>query len=192
METWQYERVCVIVPMAIQRKPAAFIGGNAIGKKQKQQVDNDATVACEHPLLFYYSQGSTEYPLWVDEYTIETITVYKGVPDDAVYGEGMSFVFSTLNDSGACGIFPEVGEEYLLDFSSENGMIWTMGSCGLTRPRSSITDEDMAILEDPAICDIDPCAEEPCGKFQVCTNHRRVTRIDDTTMATQSHSRFCW
>lgn len=106
------------------------------------------------------------------DYSVETITVYKG-EDGTEYGEGVTFDFSTQGNSAACGIDLDVGEEYLLDFwLSAEGSLGSAGLCGLTRIRSSITDEDMLFLQDPSLCDIDPCVEEPCGEFQVCADHQ--------------------
>lgn len=86
------------------------------------------------------------------------------------YGVGMDFNFTTEGEGATCGIYLEIGEEYLLDFlESEVGETrWTAGLCGLTRTWDSVTDHDIAVLQDPSECDIESCAREPCDKFEVC------------------------
>lgn len=82
----------------------------------------------------YHTQDSTSIEaLSTTDYVVGTIAVCKRDPNDAVYVEGVSSVFTSPNDTSVCGILLEVGEEYLLDLSREYDVIWTMGSCGLTR-----------------------------------------------------------
>lgn len=96
--------------------------------------------------------------------------MYKGEQDVPLKSD-VYLTFSTGGNSALCGIDLEVDGEYLLDlvrYEWDDNSLWSTGSCGGTRLWSSVTEEDLVFLQDPANCDLeDTCLAEPCSEFQV-------------------------
>lgn len=100
-------------------------------------------------------------------YGITTTEVFKGEPDQE-YAEGMTFDITTGGNTALCGIYMEIGEEYLIDLyrnSYDDDNLHSMGTCGMLQLWSSVDDEDLASLEDGCEDD-DPC-DGNCRRFQV-------------------------
>lgn len=99
-------------------------------------------------------------------YEVEINALYK-VEENVSYGEQISFITSA--NSAFCGIYLEIGEEYLLDlYRPDDGSgLRAVGMCGAIQSWSSVTDEDLEILEESG-CenDTDACGGL-CGEFQV-------------------------
>lgn len=93
---------------------------------------------------------------------MELTTLYKGDPD---VGDAQEVTFTTERHSSKCGVYLEVGEEYLigLDQKNDDGDL-TANSCGLVEEWSSVSDEDKASVEDA--CEDDLC-NGACSEFMV-------------------------
>eukprot|EP00904_Undaria_pinnatifida_P009038 jgi/Undpi1/5264/HiC_scaffold_2.g00545.m1 len=102
-------------------------------------------------------------------YTVELTTLYKGDPD---VGDAQEVTFTTERHSSKCGVYLEVGEEYLigLDQKNDDGDL-TANSCGLVEEWSSVSDEDKASVEDA--CEDDLC-NGACSEFMECLTFNEV------------------
>lgn len=101
-------------------------------------------------------------------YEIVTSEIFKGEPD-VEYAVDMSFDLVTGGNSALCGIYLEIGDEYLIDlnrydFGGEESL-QAVGLCGLAQLWSTVTEDDQALLRG-GCDDYDPCGGT-CGDFQV-------------------------
>lgn len=104
-------------------------------------------------------------------YTVRTLTLYKYPTEPNVR---MAFpeeiTFSTAGNGGLCGVTLEIGSEYLIGLTLSDEDELTANSCDLYRGWSTLTDEELSLLE--AGCgedggeEEDPC-EGACTEFQV-------------------------
>lgn len=96
-------------------------------------------------------------------YQVEIITIFKGEPT-VEYANEITVV--TGGNSALCGVYFEIGEEYLIDlWRSESTGDLRSGLCGITQTWSSVSKEDQALLTDG--CDsVDMCGGI-CDEFQV-------------------------
>ena len=104
-------------------------------------------------------------------YSLQSVEVFKADrEDDIEYSEGSTFDIAMPGNDGLCGIYLEVGDDYLVDLGrSENGgdeELQAVGLCGLTQTWSSVGRNDKATLRE-GCDDYDPC-EGACDEFQVC------------------------
>ncbi|CAM9552578.1 unnamed protein product [Pylaiella littoralis] len=102
-------------------------------------------------------------------YEIVTSEIFKGEPD-VEYAVDMSFDLVTGGNSALCGIYLEIGDEYLIDlnrydFGGEESL-QAVGLCGLAQLWSTVTEDDQALLRG-GCDDYDPCGGT-CGDFQEC------------------------
>ena len=114
-------------------------------------------------------------------YVIRTVEVYKSLSDQDYFAADMTVNITTGGNSALCGIYMEIGEDYLIDLDLvDSGSSGSSGSglaggsqfqavhiCGLFRSWSAVEDseEDLAILEEG--CDDYDACEGECGEFQV-------------------------
>jgi len=103
----------------------------------------------------------------------------------------MSFDLTTGGNSALCGIYLEVGEEYLIDlYRNEfdgSDRLQAVGSCGMARRWSMVTEEDQELLRGG--CEsYDPC-EGVCGEFQARNGGNNSTETKaENRLATQSYT----
>lgn len=122
-------------------------------------------------------------------YVIRTVEVYKSLSDQDYYAEDMEINITTPGNSGLCGIYMEIGEDYLIDLNLVDGgsssgsssggsgstaggsQFKAIGMCGLFRSWSDVEDseDDLAILEE-GCDDYDACDGE-CSESQDCMIH---------------------
>ena len=107
---------------------------------------------------------------------VRTVEVYKGISGQDYYEQDMTVNITTGGNSAMCGIFMDVGEDYLIDlyqYESDSGTSSTsglpelraVGLCGLWRSWDDVDDDDLATLEEG--CDDFDACEGECGEFQV-------------------------
>lgn len=83
------------------------------------------------------------------------------------YAVDMSFNLTTGGNSAQCGIYLDIGVEYVIDLFRNEFLdrLQAQGLCGLVRPWSSVTAQEEEFLRES--CEsYDPC-EGTCGDFQV-------------------------
>lgn len=102
-------------------------------------------------------------------YDITTTEIFKGETDYDEYAVSMSFELATGGNSALCGIYLEVGQEYVIDLFrqtfGEEDRLYAVGSCGLVTLWEAVDEENRALLRSG--CDgYDPC-EGACSEFQV-------------------------
>eukprot|EP00752_Nemacystus_decipiens_P002302 g2178.t1 len=96
-------------------------------------------------------------------YNIRIITLFK-TEEGVDYPEEITI---TTADAVGCGIYLDVGNEYLLDLLRSGDDLWSVGLCGATQSWTTLSKEKIATLEDiDAACTADPCAD--CGEFEEC------------------------
>lgn len=94
-------------------------------------------------------------------YAVSTIDLYKG---DQITAQRLTI--TTAGSSAACGIYMELGEEYLIGvFQDETTGVLTANTCGLFRSWSDVTKEDVALLENG--CGSDNGCDRACDEYQV-------------------------
>lgn len=101
-------------------------------------------------------------------YEVKTIEVFKGEDgeDYAVNGT-MNLTITTGGNSAMCGIYMDIGEQYLIDLTHESGdNLTTVGLCGLFAAWDSLSDENLELLLNGDCVDYDPC-DNACGEYQV-------------------------
>lgn len=102
-------------------------------------------------------------------YNINVFRFYR-VPPNTTFAQVVEF--ESFVSSSLCGLYLEVGVEYVV------GMyVWTSGrihamDCGPTRELASLTKEQLEVLENGGNC-VDPCDDTACGPYQVCSTLRR-------------------
>lgn len=103
-------------------------------------------------------------------YSINTLTMYKEDPDVVC---AQLLQFSTKGNSGLCGIYMELGQEYLIDLvRDENDDLRAVGLCGAFRSWSEVTAPVMQLLEEG--CEnYNTC--DNCSEFQECLGHLEGT-----------------
>lgn len=107
-------------------------------------------------------------------YTVNTTTMYKSEPNTS-YAQVLSF--TTGGNDALCGIYMEIGEEYLIDLlriggnvlEPATGDLGAVGLCGAFRRWSSVTEDDLAILQGGGCVVIigDACGDNVCSESQV-------------------------
>ena len=107
------------------------------------------------------SEPTSSSPGGIKYYIVDIITLYKGEPD-VTYLE--QIIFSTAVNEGACGVNPNIGEEYLFGLhrivdSLDHGELWVT-LCGLFLEWSAEDEEGLAM------CANDPC-DGACDEFEV-------------------------
>lgn len=96
-------------------------------------------------------------------YDIEVLEVYKS-ETGVEYATEINF--ATRGDTALCGVYLEIGEEYLLDLHRYEGALRSIGACGMTQPMLEVDEADVGSLENECADAIDNCDGE-CGKYQV-------------------------
>lgn len=94
-------------------------------------------------------------------YTVETVTVYKS----NVGGMEPVFQLTTASNSAMCGVYLEIGQEYVLNigYSAESAdIMFSIGLCGQNQMWPP-TPEQLEVLERGATC-----CEDCDGPFQTC------------------------
>lgn len=111
-------------------------------------------------------------------YAVAVIIVYKG---DLSGSSSDELTFATGYNSAACGIFLEIGEEYLLDLYGDSDDVLSASLCGAVQLWSSVSTEDLASLDDGCSddSDIDLCFGA-CTEFQVAVARRYSSNRTDT------------
>ncbi|CAM9774530.1 unnamed protein product, partial [Hapterophycus canaliculatus] len=81
-------------------------------------------------------------------YTIRTLTLYKYPTESNVRATfPAEITFSTAGNGAACGVSLEIGAEYLIGLTLSSEGELTANLCGLYRSWSSVTDDELALLE---------------------------------------------
>lgn len=97
-------------------------------------------------------------------YDINAVSIFKGEAG-VDYEEELSFV--TGGNSAMCGVYLEIGRDYLLGlyriensfFAGNDGQL-TVGLCDFVREWNSVSDEDQELLEDGCGADGDEDEED--------------------------------
>lgn len=113
------------------------------------------------PLFLYNRPERTSGGNDPVSYAMNTIELYKGEQIDA-----QRLTITTAGSSAACGIYMELGEEYLIGaYRDATSGQFTASTCDLFRSWSDVTKEELTLLEQG--CAFEEGCGEGCGEFQV-------------------------